>query len=436
MSAEKCLQHLDLATFDGKGLRLRRAALLLFSSTPTKWHPRLQVRILRVNGTTIKSGADYNVVTDEVAANNILRLIDISWEMLRPHLTETRFAGDALFRRQIIYPELACREALINAIAHRDYSIEGRGVEVRVFSDRLEVSSPGALLSTIDIADLRTQKGVHQSRNSFVARVLREGGHMRELGEGIRRIFELMRTSDLSEPTLQSSHDDFVITLRHQYVYTREQKLWLDNFSSLELTREQKAVVLLGYDGRVISPQEIWNAVGVVDTDAYRRLIESLDQLGILERVVQKDQATRFAQKQGVPRKRIGRFTIRTPSQHRSEVAPESRSSTTATPGTAAQSAVASAAGGGAAASYTRIFVANLPWSTTEDGLRSVFEHVGSVEDVRIPVDGITGASRGFGFVEFSSEESAEKAVLASGRLTLDDRKLFIAPAERQRSPR
>lgn len=55
-------------------------------------------------------------------------------------------SSDAMFKTQIIYPDLACKEALINAIAHRDYSIEGRGIEVYVYDDRLEIKSPGMLV--------------------------------------------------------------------------------------------------------------------------------------------------------------------------------------------------------------------------------------------------------------------------------------------------
>jgi len=126
MSAEKCLQHLELAEFDGSRLRLRKAALLLFAKNPNKWHPRLQVRLLKIEGTEMKSGEEFNVVKDQEVTANIITLIESSWELLLPYLTETRFSKDAIFRTQIIYPELACREALINAISHRDYSMEGR----------------------------------------------------------------------------------------------------------------------------------------------------------------------------------------------------------------------------------------------------------------------------------------------------------------------
>ena len=214
ISPEKFLQYLELAEFDGTRLRLRRAALLLFAKHPTKWHPRNQVRILKVKGTEEKSGENFNVEEAGEISGNIFKLITQSWELLRPHLTETKFSKDAIFQPQLIYPEYACREALVNAITHRDYSMEGRGIEVRIFDDRLEILSPGKLLSSISIRDLEELKGVHQSRNSYVARVLREFGYVRELGEGMKRIFESMQKNGFERPRLESPNKSFVITFK------------------------------------------------------------------------------------------------------------------------------------------------------------------------------------------------------------------------------
>ncbi len=281
MSAEKCLQYFDLAEFGNQGLRFRKAALLLFAANITKWHPRSQVRVLKINGTQLKTGGEYNVTHDQEANSNILRLLDSSWNLIRPHLVETRFLQDARFKTQIIYPELACREALINAIAHRDYSNEGMGIEVNIFTDRLEIVSPGGLLSSISLEDLRKLTGAHQSRNSLIAKVLRELGYMRELGEGMRRIFKLLQDSDLAPPILASTPDRFSLTLSQQLIYTEKERLWLDNFASFLLSRTEKTVVRLGYNDHVISPQEIWDACGIIDTEDYRRLVEKLYQLNI-----------------------------------------------------------------------------------------------------------------------------------------------------------
>lgn len=139
MSAEKCLQYLELGEYGLSQLRLRRAALLLFAKEPHKWHPRLQIRILKVDGNDVKTGEEYNVISDQVIQGNILTLIDSAWEAMRPFLIQTKIDSHARFEQRSIYPELACREALLNSIAHRDYSDEGRGIEVYIFDDHLEV---------------------------------------------------------------------------------------------------------------------------------------------------------------------------------------------------------------------------------------------------------------------------------------------------------
>jgi len=212
ISPEKFLQYLELAEFDGYRLRLRRAALLLFAKHPTKWHPRNQVRILKVKGTEEKSGENFNIEEVGEANGNIFNLYGQSWELLRPNLTETKFSKDAVFMPQMMYPELACREALINAITHRDYSQEGRGIEIKIFDDRLEILSPGKLLSSLSIKDLEELKGVHQSRNAYIARVLREFGYIRELGEGLKRIFDLMKINDFEKPKIESPNNSFIVT--------------------------------------------------------------------------------------------------------------------------------------------------------------------------------------------------------------------------------
>ncbi len=251
ISPEKFLQYLELAEFDGNRLRLRRAALLLFAKHPTKWHPRSQVRILRVKGIEEKTGEDFNLMELAEVSGNIFLLYQNSWEALRPHLTETRFSKDGVFKNQIIYPELACKEALINAITHRDYSLEGRGIEIKVFDDRLEILSPGKLLSSITIKDLEELKGVHQTRNTYTARVLREFGLIRELGEGIRRMFDLMKSNELIPPKLESPNKSFIVSLFYKFIYNKEEKNWLDKFENYNLSREQKTVVKLGINGRL-----------------------------------------------------------------------------------------------------------------------------------------------------------------------------------------
>ena len=218
LSIERYLQQLGLAEYGVGGLRLRMATLLLFAKDIQRWHPRSQVRVLKVAGTQIKSGEHYNVNSDEIVRGNIFELILNSWEQLRPFLAyKTEFGPDAKFEQKFLYPEGATREALINAIAHRDYSIQN-GIEIFIFDDKMEIKSPGALLSTLNIESLRELQGAHESRNVLIAKVLRENKYMRELGEGIKRIFELMEQSELDKPTLYSNSVSFSVILARKSV--------------------------------------------------------------------------------------------------------------------------------------------------------------------------------------------------------------------------
>ena len=414
ISEEKFLQHLDLAEFDGTKLRLRMAALLLFAKQPHKWHPRLQVRILKVKGNEVKSGKDFNVINDNEISANILRLVDGSWDSLRPHLTETKFSTDAIFKAQVVYPELACREALINAIAHRDYSIEGRGIEIFVFDDRLEIKSPGTLLSSVTVADLENRTGIHQSRNTYVARVLKEVGYMRELGEGFRRIYDLMESNDLTKPTLLSAEKSFKVTLSQKLVYSTEEQFWLENFENLNLTRDEKTIIRLGAKGELISPKLIWDSVGIIDTDVYRQLIESLRQKGLLISEISKPEALKIARKERITdKKAIPRFKIIAPDQTISEQK-EIKKIKISTIKNLDNSA------------YSKIFIENIPFDCTDEQIEEVFGKYGSIDSIRIPKNYYTGNGRGFAYIEFEKTEASEKALEDKFNIFMGKRKIIV----------
>jgi ATP-dependent DNA helicase RecG len=112
----------------------------------------------------------------------------------------------------------------LNAIAHRDYSIQN-GIEVYIYTNRLEIKSPGALLSTLTINSLYQLEGAHESRNPLIARVLRENKLMRELGEGMKRIFALMNDNDLERPILHSNGLWFSITLKNKTVIPKSNRV-------------------------------------------------------------------------------------------------------------------------------------------------------------------------------------------------------------------
>lgn len=212
LSIERYLQQIGLAEYAQNGLRLKKAALLLFATDIDRWHPRSQVRILKVKGNKLEAGEKYNVISDDIVKGNIFELILKSWEHLRSYLAyKTEFGTNSKFEQKYIFPEDAVREVILNAIAHRDYSI-ANAIEIYIFNDRMEIKSPGALLSTLTIKNLYELEGSHESRNSLIVSVLRENKLMREIGEGMKRIFSLMQEQKLEKPELYSNGLWFRVT--------------------------------------------------------------------------------------------------------------------------------------------------------------------------------------------------------------------------------
>lgn len=315
VTPEKCLQHLGLADFTPSGLKLKRAAALLFAKDVRNYHPGCFVRIMTINGQEKRSGESFNVVKDDIVATNVVELIEAAWDRLSYALTmHTALTEHAKFQQSYLYPQIACREALINAIVHRSYAIQGRGVEVNLYKDRLEIISPGRLLSTVSLADIRALKGVHESRNPLLARVLREVGYVREMGEGIRRIFDVMRSNSLAEPEFQSDDNNFTVILFHRSMYDPKVKLWLSQFEEFKLTEAQTAVLALGCDGKEFSTQDIIERLGLVDTDKVREVITPLRTLRLVENTLTDNQAYSFSKKNRVPKRSVPRWRVVIPS--------------------------------------------------------------------------------------------------------------------------
>lgn len=425
MSVEKCLQYLDLAEYTESGLTLRKSALLLFAKEPSRWHPRLQIRIIKVNGTEVKTGSDYNVIADDPVSGNILHMIENGWDALRPHLVQTKFRETARFESRVMYPEFACREALVNAIAHRDYSQEGRGVEIYIFTDRMEVVNPGGLLSSVTVADLERLEGVHQSRNALVARVLRELGFMRELGEGLRRIFELMKSNELSQPELKSTRESFSITLHHKAVYSNKDLLWLGQFEELSLDREKKAVVLLGKDGAIFSPKDIWDTLGIVDTEHYRKLVDSLQRFGILVNEISPLKAKSQGRLKRIPTREVPRFRIIAPGQIPSVPGPKTsvlpRQSLSKEAGDLKKGQAIGKDRDGAG---SKLYIGNLVTQTTKSEIVDALSAHGEVLIVDLPMSG--NLNRGYANVEMGSVSGARSAIKANPPLSIRGRDLKI----------
>ena len=220
------------------------AALLAFGRSPSRWHPRCGIDFVRWQGTDRKHGAELNVVKRFLIEAPLAVLIRKAYEAIQPQIPERQNLQDLFFTEKLQYPTFAWQEAIVNAVAHRDYGIQGAAVEVSMFDDRLEVRSPGLPPAPVSLEALARREHLHLSRNPLLVRILVELGFMRELGEGIPRMFDEMERAGYYPPTLSIAGGmSFQVTLRNQPVYDRATSEWLRQFDSLALNLDQKRIL-------------------------------------------------------------------------------------------------------------------------------------------------------------------------------------------------
>ncbi len=110
------------------------------------------------------------------------------------------------------YPIEAVREALVNAVAHRDYTILVTDIELSIYSDRLEIISPGRLPNTVTVDKMRA--GYRASRNELIKEMLRDYRYIEATGLGVpRKIIGGMQAHNGSEPDLIEEEDRFLVRL-------------------------------------------------------------------------------------------------------------------------------------------------------------------------------------------------------------------------------
>lgn len=189
------------------------AAILLFGKNPQRFFKRARVRFIRYDGIEAKVGTEMNVIKDEMFEGRILDMVRSSLDFVRSQIKEhTKLGADGLFHTTPEYPEFVWKEIIINSVAHRDYSIKGTDIQIKMFDDRITVESPGILPGIVRLNNLRT---VHFSRNPNIARFLHEYDYVQEFGEGIDRMFNEMAAARLPAPEYRDNAFMLNATIRN-----------------------------------------------------------------------------------------------------------------------------------------------------------------------------------------------------------------------------
>ncbi len=194
--------------------RLTNAAVLLFAKTVTQFFSNCRIRFIRYDGTSAEVGTRMNIVKDFNIEEPLPRLIEKAKQFLSIQLREFTALdpNTGLFKTQPEYPEFAWLEGIVNAVVHREYAMTGNYIRVTMYDDRLEILSPGKLPNLVTVDNIQETRF---SRNPQLARVLTEFGLVRELNEGVKRIYADMKEQNLDAPVYSENEQAVILVLKN-----------------------------------------------------------------------------------------------------------------------------------------------------------------------------------------------------------------------------
>jgi ATP-dependent DNA helicase RecG len=187
--------------------RLSLAGLLLFGKRPQDFLSHAYIAAVRWEG--VEAGE--TIIDRQDIMGRLPQQIDQAEAfILRNTRLSTKIEGVRQADRRE-YPRAALREAVVNAVLHRDYSLEGAQILLYIFDDRLELRSPGTLPNSVTLNNIRTHYS--KPRNETIARVLLNLGYVNRLGSGIPRMIRLMRAHTGREPDFEVGSAQFLVRL-------------------------------------------------------------------------------------------------------------------------------------------------------------------------------------------------------------------------------
>jgi ATP-dependent DNA helicase RecG len=200
---KEILRRLDLLREN----KLTNAAILLFGKDPQKYFSNAVVKIGRFRD-------EATIVADRTVSGNLFHQVREAEEQIKSLINRRYEIPDDSFQRRDVwqYPLPAVREALLNALVHRNYFEMSVKIQVKVFDELLWIFNPGKLPSALTIADL---KKAHSSypRNKLIATTFYRVGLIEEWGSGIQRMINALKEENLAEPEFEEQGEGFVIKL-------------------------------------------------------------------------------------------------------------------------------------------------------------------------------------------------------------------------------
>jgi ATP-dependent DNA helicase RecG len=246
--------------------------LLALGTHPQEFFPQLNLTFVHYptsTGTPLASGERFldNVTID----GSIPTIVREALAVLRRNMTRRAVVSGAGRNDVWEYPEPALREALVNALVHRDLSSASRGTQVQVemFPDRLHVGNAGGLFGPVTLERLG-EEGVSSSRNALLMRILEDvplAGEHRTVcenrGSGIRTMIYALRQAGMTLPIFENRVATFDVTFPNHTLMSDRTVRWIAALGEETLTDSQVTALAMLRDGATLDNARYRTATGV-----------------------------------------------------------------------------------------------------------------------------------------------------------------------------
>ncbi|HEY4688922.1 MAG TPA: ATP-binding protein [Anaerolineae bacterium] len=253
------------------------AGVLLFGKNPQQFIPQSGLVFVKFIGTEPRGeGGLPGYGRREEISGPLARVIETAWEAVWEEMHVGAVVKGLQREEKTEYPPFAVREALVNAVCHRDYRLKGRRIEIRMFADRLEVISPGGLPGFITVDNIVEE---HFSRNPRIVAGLFQWGYIEELGLGIDRMIEEMTQAGHPAPHFKATPYSFTVTLSNAHV-RRATPAWEKTMNE----RQARALAYIREHGQITN-REYQQICPDVTAETLRLDLVDLVNRGIILRI-------------------------------------------------------------------------------------------------------------------------------------------------------
>ncbi|MGD9153115.1 MAG: ATP-binding protein [Gammaproteobacteria bacterium] len=261
--------------------KLKNAAVVLFGKDMFSRYPQCELRMARFKDTTRHEFLDSDLIH-----GNLFYLLEEGELFAKRHISVAAKITSESFRRvetpQIPYDVV--REALINALCHRNYSMRGGSVGLAFYSNRIEISNNGGLQSGMTIKQIK--KGFSNPRNKHIAFVLHKCGYIEHWGRGIDEMMQGCAAAGLPEPIFETETMEFkvIFPLMEQVVETDKKKAF---GLPADLTPKQQDIIntLIKQKGNPMRLKELQELLGNRYPErTLRRELTKLKEKGLIDR--------------------------------------------------------------------------------------------------------------------------------------------------------